>query len=472
MEKIKKVDKHKQKSSLRRSFIFAVLYTVVLVVIFSGITIWGCLKFQKWILPDSNEVSLNVTKIYDDGTETKMSMIMGFGKEKEQEVETKKEEKKTKKKKNGKSEVQLIEDKSGGLSVVFKISPGEKTTEDEKEQKKPNEKNIKYSVDKVENSYEALTPKRKMAYTGASIAMVGLPMMYSVVGILICGFWFYKKKLKKPIRILADATDNIARQDLDFSVEYHSKDEMGMLCDSFEEMRRALYENNMELWRMLEERKILQASVAHDLRNPIAIIEGYIQYLQINLPKGRLETKEIMNIIGNLSASAKRLESYTNSMRDMNKLEELEIKYSYLDLQPILQEMSDDFAMIAEKNHIRLEVFNKVSEHRGRADTQVLYRILENIFSNAMRFAKKTIYLEFFLEDYFLVAKIRDDGPGFPEQVLNMKNRYVPSIDKSGEHMGMGLVISNILCRKHGGELKIENGEDGGANVTIKIKVK
>ena len=62
MDQIKKEDKRPKKSSLRKSFIFAVLYAVMLVVILSGVTIWGCLKLQKWLLPDSNEVNLNVTK--------------------------------------------------------------------------------------------------------------------------------------------------------------------------------------------------------------------------------------------------------------------------------------------------------------------------------------------------------------------------------------------------------------------------
>lgn len=483
MEQIKKEDKRPKKSSLRKSFIFAVLYTVMLVVILSGVTIWGCLKLQKWLLPDSNEVNLNVTKTYDDGTETKMSMIMGFGKETEQEAETKKEQsekdgekaadgEKSKQEKSDKPEVRLVENQSGEFSVVFEIGSGGKTASDKKQPEEPNEKNIRYSVDKVENSYEALTPKRKMAYTGASVAMVGLPLLYSVTGILICGFWFYKRKLKKPIKILADATENIARQDLDFSVKYHSGDEMGMLCASFEKMRQALYENNRELWRMLEERKMLQASVAHDLRNPIAIIEGYAQYLQLNLPKGRLKEKELMNIVGNLSDSAKRLEAYTDSMRDISHLEELEIKPADLDLQPVLQEMTDDFFMIAKKNHIRLHVFNHVLSCRAKIDAQILYRILENVFLNAIRFAKETVSLEYFLEEPFLTVKVQDDGSGFPDSVLKGKNRYVPSMNQSDGHMGMGLVISNILCKKHGGELKIENEKNGGASVTIKIKMK
>ncbi len=62
---------------------------------------------------------------------------------------------------------------------------------------------------------------------------------------------------------------------------------------------------------MLEERKLMQASIAHDLRNPIAIIEGYTEYLQLNLPNGKLSIQRILRISDNLNKAAKRLEYYT-----------------------------------------------------------------------------------------------------------------------------------------------------------------
>lgn len=476
MEKIKKQKENKKRKSLRKSFIFAVLYTVTIVVIFSGITIWGCVKFKNWLLPDSNQVGLNVKKIYDDGSEVDQYMMMDFGKGQEQTVLEKREEEKEsidQNKEDNKTEEEHTVIQENSDEIIFNIQLI--AQEDEKEENRetqPNEKNVEYSVDKIENSYEALTPKKKMAYTGASVAMVGFPLIYSVVGILLCGFWFYKKKLDQPIKILADATDNIANQDLDFTVEYNGKDEMEALCDSFEKMRQALYENNKKLWDMLEERKMLQASVAHDLRNPIAIIEGYTEYLQMHLSTGKLSQDRIMSIADNLSASAKRLERYTNSIRDINNLEELEITPVQYNLQSVLTEIVDDFNIIAKKNHITLEVLNSVPECKVNVDTQVLCRIMENIFSNSLRYAKEKITIEFLLNNDKFIAKVWDDGPGFPEKILKTKNRYIFSIDKSGEHMGMGLVISSILCKKHGGELKLENRKPQGAAVTMIIKIK
>lgn len=460
------MDKVKKKRTLRKSFIYNVLCTFMIVVILSGITIYGCVKFQKWILPDSQEVYLNITKEYDDGTVQKSSMLLDFGEEAKESFLVEKKDKNIIARSGN---VQIEQETGEDGEYILKVREYDKNNSDDTVEEEPNEKNVKYSVDKIENSFEALSPKRKAAYTGLSAAMIGLPMIYSIVGILICGFWFYKKKLDRPIKILEAATENISKQDLDFTVSYDGKDEMGALCNSFEEMRQALSENNKQLWNMLEERKMLQASVAHDLRNPIAVIEGYVEYLEINLEQGDISKEKLKNIVTNLSESAKRMERYTDSIRDMNHLEDLEIKREKCGLKSILQEMKEDFSVMAEKHNILLDITDDVCNEEILIDKQVFYRIIENLFTNALRYADKKIKLRFYEDDSQFVVEIKDDGPGFSKEVLEKKNHYFITTDKTGKHMGMGLAIGSILAKKHGGSIEIKNCIEGGAMAVAKI---
>lgn len=461
------MDKVKKKRTLRKSFIYNVLCTFMIVVLLSGITIYGCVKFRKWILPDSQEVYLNITKEYDNKTEQTVSMLLNFGQEEEEPfLEEKEEETKSEQSNNIIIEEETNEDGNYAFKFSMYLEDGNNVVN-----KEPNEKNVKYSVDKIENSFDTLSPKRKAAYTGASVAMVGLPMFYSILGILICGFWFYKKKLDRPIKILEEATENISKQDLDFTVLYDGKDEMGALCNSFEKMRQALYESNKQLWSMLEERKVLQASVAHDLRNPIAIIEGYVEYLQMNLEQGEVSKDQLKKIVANLSEAAKRLERYTDSIRDINNLEDLEIQTDQCNLKLVLNEITEDFSIIAEKNHIGMDVVNHVNRQEAMIDKQVLYRIIENLFTNALRFAEKKIEICFSEKENQLLVEIKDDGMGFPKEILEKKSKYFITTDKTGKHIGMGLVISNILAKKHGGDIEIKNRTEKGALAVAKIKL-
>ncbi len=428
MEQIKR----KKPESLKRSFTYAVLFTVFMIILLSFLSIWGCVALQKWVMPDKNQAYLHLTTTYFDGTVTTSTQLVTFGKE---------------------DNIPLIDVLEGDT----KLNPSIKEIS-------------KYSIDKIENSFDSLTPKRKAAYSLLSAAMVGLPAIYSIAGVLLCAFWFYRKKLQRPIEILSQATDNIAKENLDFTVAYDGKDEMGDLCDSFEMMRQTLYANNQKVWNMLEERRMLQASVAHDLRNPIAIIEGYTEYLQQNIPKGILSQEKLLHTVENLSTAAKRLEHYTNSIQDIQRLEDLESHPEEQDLPEFLLEMAEDFTHMAER--VEVEVHSSIPACRESIDGQILYRILENLFSNALRFAKSKIEISFSMEGTMLCILVEDDGNGFTEKVLKNQERYGLSMNSTDRHMGMGLLICRILCQKHGGRLSLSNGTAGGARAEVRIAVK
>lgn len=187
---------------------------------------------------------------------------------------------------------------------------------------------------------------------------------------------------------------------------------MGALCQSFEHMRMALYENNKILWKMLEERKLMQASIAHDLRNPIAIIEGYTEYLQLNLPNGKLSIQRILRISDNLNKAAKRLEYYTESIRRINQLEDVELNLKETPVLEFVKDIEDDFSVIASGLNIHLIVTHDLQDCLVKLDGAVVYRILENVFGNAMRFAKEKITISFSINEQNLLISVSDDGCG------------------------------------------------------------
>lgn len=332
-------------------------------------------------------------------------------------------------------------------------------------------KSVTYTFDKVENSYHSLTPKRRFVYASASAAMVVMPVLYCVAGILLCAYIFYKFKLKEPLYILEEAAQKITNRDLDFGIEYGSGDELGRLCISFEDMREALERANREMWNMLEERRQLQASIAHDLRNPIAIIRGYAEFLQINLPEENVDKQQSLMIADNIAAAAARLERYTESVRNISNLEALEIKRSPCNLTEYLESVHADMQLLADGAGVGLSAVNEAADGSVMLDSSAYSRVLENIVQNALRFTKSTVTVRWNLdaENKILNTTVSDDGPGFPESVLKRRKHSVVCTD--AEHTGMGLTISGILCTKHGGALRLTNGEEGGGCVEFTFGV-
>lgn len=424
MEKIKL-----QNPSLKKSFFCAVTTTIIIVLFCSAITIYGCYRIQHFILPNADEIWLSFSTTYSDGTvmEGKQKMEL------DQPTQL----------------YQLVQEDSIASEETGKT---------------------KYILEKIESSYSLLSPKKKIFYQLLFIGKVLLPLLYAVVGVSVCAWWFYKKRLAPPLKLLADATERIGKNDLDFYILYSRQDELGRLCNSFEEMRKALYDNNKLLWNMLEERRKLQASVAHDLRNPIAIIGGYIEYLQKNIPKGRISQDKLLHTLDNISTASKRLEHYTNSIRDIYSLENVEVHRILSELPNLLQSMSNDFAVMANQKGLKLITVSDVPQYNIQIDPQILYRILENVFTNALRFAREEIQIEFSMKEaHQLSIRIIDDGVGFPEKILKEQNTFIYTTDTTGEHLGMGLVISQILCQKLGGRLKLSNNENGGAEVEVTV---
>ena len=120
-------------------------------------------------------------------------------------------------------------------------------------------------------------------------------LIVSVAGSIIAVFLFYKHKLKCPIEELELASRQVGRNNLDFHITYENEDEMGGLCKEFERMRGQLAENNQQLWKMLEEEKALRAAIAHDIRSPLSVLEGYQEMLSEYLPKKEINMEQRTN---------------------------------------------------------------------------------------------------------------------------------------------------------------------------------
>ncbi len=425
------MEKMKRQMSMKRAFIRAAAVMMILVFTVSVLTIYGCRRIQRAILPDSREVWLHTRTVLPDG-----SVLQG--------------------------EQRFTLDSPSELCMLVPDGEYEKGSLEDTE----------FTIERAEAGFWSLRPKQQLLYRAAGISMAGLPFLYSMAGIGLCAWWFYRKKLSLPIQVLADAAKHIIGQDLDFSVEYNSNDELGRLCAAFEEMRQALYDNNRQLWNMLEQRRILQASVAHDLRNPIAIAEGYVEYMQQCFADGNLSDEELRHTLSNLAVTAKRLERYTDYIRDLNAIEETDIKYSAVWLPDFLKRAVESLSMLAQQHSLETACHFAVPECRVQLDEQIFYRIAENIFSNAVRYAAGRVSFCCSLADGMLTVAISDDGRGFPKAMLRKKDTIFYSEDQTGEHMGMGLATSRILCQKHGGSLELSNNTPDGACVTVRLAVR
>lgn len=331
-----------------------------------------------------------------------------------------------------------------------------------------------YELDKSTNKYtididgsvvewHGLSMAENIAYYGCYAAMIGLPVLSIIIGIGSAAAIYYRMKLKAPILQLQEGMKRIQDNDLDFSIGYSSDDELGQLCRSMEKMRKELCHNNKTLWETLQQRKLLNTSVAHDLRTPITVLRGYLDFLEKNIPQDKLTEEMLMDTISSMQGAILRLERYAECVRDVEKIESIEIKREQQDTVSLLKEMESNICQLEDDK--KVVFLTDIFLPSINIDKSVVFRVLENLLQNAMRYRKEKVIVEVYQKDSLFLISVKDDGKGFSEEDLRQATNMFYGKEKGSEHFGIGLGVCRLLCEKHGGFLQIGNNEFSGAYV-------
>lgn len=322
-----------------------------------------------------------------------------------------------------------------------------------------------------ETAYDVpeFTDREKILCHVLEILTIVLPLFIVCAGIWITGSLFYSRKLKRPFGLLERGITQIKQGNLDFSLDYPKQDELGRLCGAFETMRQEILKNNTELWNMAEERKKLNASVAHDLRTPITIISGYSEYLQRNIQK--IPTDNMDEILSYIQNAAKRLESYADSVHNIHMLENLDLEYADVDLSALSSEIMSALKLIADEAGRKISVISHLPSQKARLSNVAVFRILENIVRNACHYSKENVWVDLGVEDDYFTISVTDDGEGFSEKTLSRAFQPFYKETEKNNHYGMGLTICKVLSRKHGGSILLRNDPRAGAQVFVQLKI-
>ena len=278
-----------------------------------------------------------------------------------------------------------------------------------------------------------------------------------VAGLGLAGVLFYQLKLKGPISVLQMGTERIRAHDLDFTIPEVSKDELGQVCAAFETMRAELLRSNQELWRQAEERKRLNAAFAHDLRNPITVLKGTVKLLR----RGAGDEQAL----DRLEVYTRRIEQYVEAMSGVQRLEQLSVEPRPVSLSQLGNELEETAGLLAPAVSLSCR-FPK--EGWVNLDHGLFLTVAENLIANTVRFSRSKLELTLETDSGFLTLTAADDGPGFPQELIQNGPKPFGKRDGDAAHFGMGLYTCKLLCQKHGGDLRLQNGP--GAVVLASFK--
>ena len=124
---------------------------------------------------------------------------------------------------------------------------------------------------------------------------------------------------------------------------------------------------------------------------------------------------------------------------------------------------------MAEQRNITFVLDNKAKQEVIYTDKNMLFKVLENLFNNALRFTRDRILLTITEHEDMIAFVMEDNGNGFSQDELEHAASLFYTSNGNADHFGLGLSICKILCGKLGCSLHLKNSPDG-ASVIIKIK--
>ena len=268
----------------------------------------------------------------------------------------------------------------------------------------------------------------------------------------------------QPVAVVSDAARRISGGSYGIMIENHYRDELGELVDNI---------NDMSL-KISQAEKIQQefiSSVSHELRTPLTAISGWAETLSADPGANIDQTKRGLGII---LKESRRLTTMVEELLEFTKMQDgrFTLRVESVDLASELEDAIYTYFELFRQEGI--EVSYKGPDEDVPpivADSERMKQVFCNVLDNAAKHggAGKRIDVSAACEDGKFVIRVRDYGPGIPEEELPfVKQKFYKGSSKA-RGSGIGLAVCDEIVRLHGGSFDIANAEGGGAVVTISL---
>lgn len=320
-------------------------------------------------------------------------------------------------------------------------------------------------------------------------------MVFSVVALF--GFvmvYFVSNAFAKPIKKMARAANSMARLDLDTRVEYSGNDEIGELADSMNEMAyqlrstlTELQQANAKLQTDIDEkvqidemRKEFLSHVSHELKTPIALIQGYAEGLKDNVIEDD-DSKEFYCDV--ILDEAGKMNKLVRQLLDLNELEfgMDRVHPEAFDINALIKNVVDSSSILIEQNGAAVELGDGLSgECYVYADEFMIEQVFTNYFTNALHYCSDGCRVRVWsarqscdggreTEAGIITGNVRvfvyDEGPNIPENELDKVFIKFYKVDKArtreygGSGIGLSIVAASMAA--HNKNYGVYNVEDG-----------
>lgn len=286
-------------------------------------------------------------------------------------------------------------------------------------------------------------------------------------GLLIFG------RLTRRLQRLSASMDRFRNSDFREHAPYHAgdggtaPDEIDQLGRTFDAMARRISEQVKALHEKDALRRNLIANVSHDLRTPLASLQGYLETLMMKT--GEMSVEQRRDYLGIAFGQSKRLTHLVAELFELSKLDASETlpEKEPVALGELIQDVAQKFSLQAENAGIRMSTVIDEGLPLVQADMAMINRVLENLTENALKHTAEggEVVLRVERSDSEVHVSVMNSGEGISKEDLpHVFERFYQAPEKRrARGAGLGLAIVKRIIELHGGRIRVSNQAGGVA---------
>ncbi|MBB6638449.1 sensor histidine kinase [Cohnella thailandensis] len=315
----------------------------------------------------------------------------------------------------------------------------------------------------------------------AELVRTLLPILIAVLlaVIVLTGLLLYRyltRTMIRPLEVLKRSAEQIKEGDLQFELKPHSRDEIGQLSQTFEEMRRRLNESIQLQLQYEENRKSLISGISHDLKTPITTIKGYVEGIRDGVADS---PAKLDKYVGTIYAKVNEMGRLVDELLLYSKLDLRREPYSFerIDLAAFARDAAEEAALELEGRGVTVDLNVMANAPIPvLADRSKLKRALDNLIQNSAKFMskpEKRIEVRVAIDGRHALLEVTDNGPGIPAEslpyIFERFYRGDASRNSGTGGSGLGLAIAKQIAEGHRGTIKANSIAGEGTRMTIRL---
>lgn len=278
--------------------------------------------------------------------------------------------------------------------------------------------------------------------------------------LLLCQY-LRVKKIHSDLKYLKQKIDLLRIKDEnDFILLSSDEKTIQELSNSINKLLESYYRQSIEQHKTKQNMQQMVTNISHDLKTPITVISGYIEYLLMHTEEFKLN-EQVISILEKVSIKSNRLTDSMNQIFLLAKIHSNDIvpANDAVNINQLCKEIILDYYDRLEELNVEVELEIPKEDIILSVNNLALERVLKNLIENAIRYGMEGKYLGFGLKNktYEIEFFVTDHGAGIqPEnQKKIFERKYTENRNKAGSGLGLAIVI-NLVEEMHG-ELTLDS---------------